>query len=92
MQIKEPLPAYKPLALKEKYKKLVEDAPVSVKRGIKGIYNEFKDNKGCLSAGAFIIICMIVGATINGENGASAGFVVALIFLGFISKIMDLGK
>ena len=88
MQIKEPLPAYKPLPLKEKYKKLVEDAPASVKRGIKGIYNE--DNKGCLSAGAFIIVCIIVGAIINGGNGASAGFVFALIFLGFIIKIMDL--
>lgn len=90
IQIKEPLPAYKPLPLKEKYKKLFEDAPTSVKRGIKGIYNEFKDEKGCLSAGAFIIVCIIVGAIINGGNGASAGFVFALIFLGFISKIMDL--
>ena len=88
LQLNDPLPTYKPLPLKEKIMKQVEDAPASVKRGIKGIYNEFKDDKGCLSAGAFIIICMIVGATINGGDGAGAGFVFALIII----KIMDLGK
>lgn len=92
LQLNAPLPTYKPLPLKEKIMKQVEDAPAGVERAAKGIYNEFKDDKGCLSAGAFIIICMIVGATINGRDGVVAGFVFALIFLGFIIKIMDLGK
>ena len=86
MQIKEPLPAYKPLPLKENIKKQVEDAHANVKRGIKAVYNEIKEDKVILAFFFFLIICITIGAAIAGNGGAYTGFVIALIIIGFICK------
>ena len=86
MQIKEPLPTYKPLPLKENIKKQVEDAHTNVNRGIKAVYNEIKEDKVFLAFFFFLIICITIGAAIAGNDGAKTGFVIALIIIGFICK------
>ena len=92
LQINDPLPTYKPLPLKEKIMKQVEDAPAGVERAAKGIYNEIKDeeNIGCLACIFFLIFNTVIGAVMVGKDGATLFFLVTLGIICFITKLSDL--
>ena len=92
LQLNDPLPTYKPLPLKEKIMKQVEDAPAGVERAAKGIYNEIKDeeNRGCLACIFFLIFNTVIGAVMVGKDGATVCFLITLGIICFIIKLSDL--
>lgn len=92
LQLNDPLPTYKPLPLKEKFMKQVEDAPAGVERAAKGIYNEIKDeeNRGCLACIFFLIFNTVIGAVMVGKDGATVCFLITLGIICFIIKLSDL--
>ena len=92
LQLNDPLPTYKPLPLKEKIMKQVEDAPAGVERAAKGIYNEIKDeeNRGCLACIFFLIFNTVIGAVMVGKDGATVCFIITLGIICFIIKLSDL--
>lgn len=92
LQLNDPLPTYKPLPLKEKIMKQVEDAPAGVERAAKGIYNEIKDeeNRGCLACIFFLIFNTVIGAVMVGKDGATVCFLITFGIICFIIKLSDL--
>ena len=93
------LPKYKPVPLKKKVATTVEhtvkkikhtdanDVSQYVAKSKKQTSEWMKENYGCIISVSFLLFTTIVGASVNGSDGAGAGFLIGLIILCGISQI-----
>ena len=96
------LPKYKPVPLKKKVATTVEhtvkkikhtdanDVSQYVAKSKKQTSEWMKENYGCIISVSFLLFTTIVGASVNGSDGAVAGFFIGLFILCGISKLFDL--
>ena len=96
------LPKYKPVPLKKKVAMTIEhtakkiehtdanDVFQYVAKSKKQTSEWMKENYGCIIPVFFLLFTTIVGASVNGSDGAVAGFVIGLFILGGILKLLDL--
>ena len=96
------LPKYKPVSLKKKVTTTVEhtvkkikhtdanDVSQYVDKSKKQTSEWIKENYGCIISVSFLLFTTIVGASVNGSDGAVAGFFIGLAILGGILKLFDL--
>ena len=96
------LPKYKPVPLKKKVATTVEhtvkkikhtdanDVSQYVAKSKKQTSEWMKENCGCIISVSFLLFTTIVGASVNGSDGAVAGFFIGLAILGGILKLFDL--
>ena len=96
------LPKYKPVPLKKKVATIVEhiakkikhtdanDVSQYVAKSKKQTSEWMKENYGCIISVCFLLFTTIVGASVNGSDGASVGFLIGLAILGFMIKLLDL--
>ena len=96
------LPKYKPVPLRKKVAMTIEhtakkiehtdanDVSQYVAKSKKQTSEWMKENYGCIIPVFFLLFTTIVGASVNGSDGASVGFVIGLFILGFIIKLLDL--
>ena len=97
-----PLPKYKPVPLRKKVAMTIEhtakkiehtdanDVFQYVAKSKKQTSEWMKENYGCIIPVFFLLFTTIVGASVNGSDGAVAGFVIGLFILGGILKLLDL--
>ena len=102
VQFGSPLPKYKPVPLRKKVAMTIEhtakkiehtdanDVSQYVAKSKKQTFEWMKENYGCIISVFFLLFTTIVGASVNGSDGASVGFVIGLFILGFIIKLLDL--
>lgn len=97
-----PLPKYKPVPLRKKVAMTIEhtakkiehtdanDVSQYVAKSKKQTSEWMKENYGCIIPVFFLLFTTIVGASVNGSDGAVVGFVIGLFILGGILKLLDL--
>ena len=93
------LPKYKPVPLKKKVATTVEhtvkkikhtdanDVSQYVAKSKKQTSEWMKENYGCIISVSFLLFTTIVGASVNGSDGAGWVFLFGFIILGGISQI-----
>lgn len=96
------LPKYKPVPLKKKVATIVEHTAKKIKHTDANDVSQYvakskkqtsewmKENYGCIISVCFLLFTTIVGASVNGSDGASVGFLIGLAILGFMIKLLDL--
>ena len=96
------LPKYKPVPLRKKVAMTIEhtakkiehtdanDVSQYVAKSKKQTSEWMKENYGCIISVFFLLFTTIVGASVNGSDGAVVGFVIGLFILGGILKLLDL--
>lgn len=96
------LPKYKPVPLKKKVTTIVEHTAKKIKHTDANDVSQYvakskkqtsewmKENYGCIISVCFLLFTTIVGASVNGSDGASVGFLIGLAILGFMIKLLDL--
>ena len=96
------LPKYKPVPLRKKVAMTIEhtvkkikhtdanDVSQYVAKSKKQTSEWMKENYGCIISVSFLLFTTIVGASVNGSDGAGAGFLIGLIILCGILKLLDL--
>lgn len=96
------LPKYKPVPLKKKVTTIVEHKVEKIKYTDANDVSQYvaklkkqtsewmKENYGCIISVSFLLFTTIVGASVNGSDGAGAGFLIGLAILVGILKLFDI--
>lgn len=96
------LPKYKPVPLRKKVAMTIEHTAKKIKHTDANAVSQYvakskkqtsewmKENYGCIISVFFLLFTTIVGASVNGSDGAVVGFVIGLFILGGILKLLDL--
>ena len=96
------LPKYKPVPLRKKVAMTIEHTAKKIEHTDANAVSQYvakskkqtsewmKENYGCIISVFFLLFTTIVGASVNGSDGAVVGFVIGLFILGGILKLLDL--
>lgn len=96
------LPKYKPVPLKKKVTTIVEHKVEKIKYTDANDVSQYvaklkkqtsewmKENYDCIISVSFLLFTTIVGASVNGSDGAWAGFLIGLAILVGILKLFDI--
>ena len=96
------LPKYKPVPLRKKVAMIIEHIVEKIKYTDANDVSQYvaklkkqtsewmKENYGCIISVSFLLFTTIVGASVNGSDGAGAGFLIGLAILVGILKLFDI--